>query len=368
MPGGRRVSVSRFCGACACVRPCHLLIHVHTRDDGVDKERESTRKSLTYDSPRRVAPVADGMAVNLAVDAHLGHLGADGLQDLVARPPGQHMPARHVLQLVALAQALAQARGHAVSLGLAGPQHVPEMLRVRVEAHGGDAKVDVQQVAVRDGLVLEGVDAVFFVATGCRRPLGFANDRHVGLKPRRVVERLDLLAHPPLHVAGRGAPGDDDLFAEARRDDGPGRLLHAPVPGEPGPVAAGAAHGLRANVLDREHGLDDKPRRPIGSQRRRNGIPLSSVQTRREGNLWVRVDGDGGRLVRLEHGEKLFPHPRRVVDPGVFAARLATAAAAGLVARGQEELRGAPPRRKLRRRLEAPEDRFLGVLALAYLP
>lgn len=149
---------------------------------------------------------------------------------------------------------------------------------------------------------------------------------------------------------------DDYSLAERLLDDSPSRLHHLAIPSQ-------ATRDHVGDDLYRQHGLDDEAGGPIGAERCRirGGVKLARVQARREGELAVRVDGDAGGLLGVEDPAQLAPHHVRVLDPRVVGGRPRRHGVC------QEQLRRAPSRRERRARLQRPENRVLGVLALAHL-
>lgn len=147
-----------------------------------------------------MAPVPNGMAVNLALDSLLGHLRPNRFQDLVPRSTGLHMLPRHILQPITLFQAIPQPLRDIIRR-LSWKQNIRQMLRIGVHSHGCNAKINMQVVSVLNC-------PLAFHVLRPRRILRY--NGHVGLEPSRVIQGLDLLPHPPFYVCRGGFPRRND--------------------------------------------------------------------------------------------------------------------------------------------------------------
>ena len=136
-----------------------------------------------------MAPVANRMTVDLALDALDLHLVQTLLEHLVARLARHHALQDNVLHPVRLFQARLEAR-QSVRLALGPAQDVRHVLYVGVHAHCGDPEIDVEEVAFADDVL-------------GARPAGERLGRdhgHTRVVPSGDVEREHLFAVPPLDV------------------------------------------------------------------------------------------------------------------------------------------------------------------------
>lgn len=98
-------------------------------------------------------PITNRVGIHPPLDALALHLLQRSAEDVVARLSDLHLGDDNVLGAIAFAQAVDETLGD-VGFRLAGAKHVGQVLGVGVEAQGGEAKVDVQHVAVVDDFVI----------------------------------------------------------------------------------------------------------------------------------------------------------------------------------------------------------------------
>ena len=223
----------------------------------------------------------------IGLGALLGHLlGPPQMppQGLVGVRPGEHLPARQVMQLDLPAVAVQRARG--------GDRVQRERERTARVVHreqvAAGLVVDHDELgAVRAVRARPGVEPVD--PTGDRDHLG--SRRHRPLHPDRLVGRVetgDVQLHQPARpvpVAGRLRAGREALADPALRDE-PARGLHrAPRQRQPPPAGQRVVHA-RADAVVR-------PRRPLGHHRPvevAHPVPARAVQP----------GGKPGRRARVE--------------------------------------------------------------------
>lgn len=150
----------------------------------------------TDQRPSGVAPIADGVGIDPSGDTLALHLVESGFQDIVAAETDAHVRAQNILQPVTLVQSVQETPGDIV-LGLTWVQHVAQVLGIRVHAESRDAEVDVKKVTMLNHTLR----CCWIVPTWVAADRGVgADDAHVRMKPRRIIELLVLRAEPPLHV------------------------------------------------------------------------------------------------------------------------------------------------------------------------
>ena len=213
--------------------------------------------------------------------------------------PGFDFVHDDVLQGVPVRERFADALGR---VGLAGPQHVGEVLGIGVQPRDGDADVAVQHVAaLDDGVVAEIVGA-----------LAAALDLDARLKPRLEPEVVDALAPPPHEVAGLGLARRHHRRREHRLRERPHELLH---PAEEHFLLRQAdGHELERQVL----GVAEF-RAPFFADRGRHPLQLAARQAVGKCENSRPVDADRPRIPFFDDG--LQRHPLLVApELGLLAA------------------------------------------------
>ena len=136
------------------------------------------------------------------------HVGHDGVVDFAVEAAGAGLGHERLLEGVGVGEGGLESGGGG---GFAGAEDVGHLLPVSVEAHAGDAEVEVEDVAGEDdgGLGFDGEKAA-----GDAGGAAAALEAEVGLEPGGDVVGAHLVIEPAADVADGGFAGVDDFIGE----------------------------------------------------------------------------------------------------------------------------------------------------------